>query len=293
MLGIYKHIIRAILLSIKLLRTDLRMSPESEPLVLYDIPTNAQAGHMPWSPNTWKARFVSPSPSSTPTDLPGSFVLNYKHLAYKTTWVELPDIAALCAQLGAPPTGTKPDGTPHYTLPVLFDPRTRRAVADSTQIARYLDETYPDTPRVLDDAGGDAAVAALLWARVTLPLAKVVVARTCAVLNPASEGYFRMTREGLFGARLEELATEEEWKKLEEGLGALGEHLKAVESKDTSSITEPGSITYSEIRVASVLVWARVVYGVDSEEWQRIADMDGGKWGAFLEKFREYEFVDL
>lgn len=60
--------------------------------------------------------------------------------------------------------GAKPDtmaGKPWYTLPIIYDPSTDRVVADSLEIAKYLDEQYPETPNVIPP-GTDALQA--MWA---------------------------------------------------------------------------------------------------------------------------------
>ena len=89
--------------------------------------------------------------------------MNFKQLPYKTEWVEFPDIKAVCQKIGAPPTDIRLqlDGSglqEHYTLPVIYDSSTGKIVAESFAIAEYLDETYPDTPKLLP-AGSAAAIA--------------------------------------------------------------------------------------------------------------------------------------
>ncbi|KAJ7483558.1 hypothetical protein FB451DRAFT_1234964 [Mycena latifolia] len=76
------------------------------PIVFYDIPSTLP--NKCWSPNTWKTRYA----------------LNFKGIPYKTSWVEYPDIEPLSREVGAAPTRNKPDGRPHYTLPMIHDPST-------------------------------------------------------------------------------------------------------------------------------------------------------------------------
>jgi glutathione S-transferase len=57
-------------------------------------------------------------------------------------------LAGLCKKIGAEHTSLKGD-QPHYTLPVIYDPNTNTAVSDSYNIAKYLDEHYPDTPTAI------------------------------------------------------------------------------------------------------------------------------------------------
>lgn len=76
-----------------------------------------------------------------------SFALNIKGIPYRTEWVEYPDIAPLVKSFGLPPNSNSP--IVPYTLPTIYDPRTKRAIMDSAKIAKYLDDEYPDTPAVL------------------------------------------------------------------------------------------------------------------------------------------------
>ena len=82
----------------------------------------------------------------TAPDTRSSLALNIKGLPYRTEWVEYPDIAPLIKSFGLPPNPNAP--TP-YTLPTIYDPRTKRAIMDSMEIAKYLDDEYPETPAVL------------------------------------------------------------------------------------------------------------------------------------------------
>ncbi|EAU82646.1 hypothetical protein CC1G_07928 [Coprinopsis cinerea okayama7 len=100
-------------------------------ITLYDSPCTLPIKAS--SPNTWKARFV----------------LNYKRLPYKTEWVAYHDIASVYTKHGLSAVCKRLDGEEfYYSLPVIYDSTTGKAIADSLQIAKYLDEQYPDTPRV-------------------------------------------------------------------------------------------------------------------------------------------------
>ncbi|TFK67428.1 hypothetical protein BDN72DRAFT_822391 [Pluteus cervinus] len=106
-----------------------------KPITFYDLTSRLRT--KAWSPNTWKTRYT----------------LNYKRLPYTTEWVQMESIAAVYKQTGAEPTQHKRDGTPIYTLPVIFDPNTNRAISDSLQITNYLDKQYPDTPPLIQLPG--------------------------------------------------------------------------------------------------------------------------------------------
>ncbi|KAF8878316.1 hypothetical protein BD779DRAFT_1613060 [Infundibulicybe gibba] len=221
-------------------------------ITFYDIPSTMPGNA--WSPNTWKTRFS----------------LNFKGLAYKTEWVEYPDIEPLCKKLGAAPTETKPTGEPHYTLPVIFDPRTKRAISDSVVIAKYLDEQYPETPKLfpkgthaLQHAFMDAYVQTLdsLWG-FALPQA-------CIRLGPGSEPYFRRTREKSFGMKMEALVPTG---------AARAEKLAQVEAGSGS--TSGGSRT-----TPAGCLGGRGDMGTD-EGWH------GGKLGKLLAAVDKYAAVD-
>lgn len=90
--------------------------------------------------------YTTPTPSALTTP-PSSYLLNIKDLPYRTQWLEYPDIAGYLKALGVPPTA--PGTIAPYTLPAIYDPKTKRFVAESAAIAAYLDDTYPATPAVM------------------------------------------------------------------------------------------------------------------------------------------------
>ncbi|KAI9043862.1 uncharacterized protein KD926_002753 [Aspergillus affinis] len=119
-------------------------------LRLYDIATRPPVEKSCCSPNPWKARLA----------------LNFKGLAYSTSWVGLPDIAQVRSTLKVPPCRKFADGTDFFTLPIVEDPATDSRVGDSFDIAVYLQTTYPNSgagdlfpPQTLDyDFAHDSAL---------------------------------------------------------------------------------------------------------------------------------------
>ena len=179
---------------------------------------------------------------------------------------------------------------------MIYDPASKKAVVDSWDIARYLDDAYPDTPRVFPPGtvALQAAFHDFVWGTLGMPVFMTVIAGTCAALPPRSQEYFRTTREAAFGTKLEALGTEEQWVKVEAAFGTLKGYLeKNGGGKDMLILGEPGKITYSDIQVAAILVWARIIHGGDSKEWKRLASMHDGKWGKYLEQFSKYEAADV
>nr|4LMW_A Chain A, Glutathione transferase [Phanerodontia chrysosporium] len=248
-----------------------------EPIIFYDIPAN-EPRQMAWGPNTWKTRYV----------------LNFKGLKYRTEWVEYPDIEAVCKQIGAPATEKKPDGRDHYTLPVIQDPNTKAVVADSDAIAKYLESTYPDTPRLFPEGTRAFQHAFYQLARpsVLMPIFNIVVARVWKLLRPRSQEYFRATREQMLGKKLEEIGSEDDWNALESGLARIKSSLEA-NGAGKDLLLMGDRVTFADLQLASLFIWLRVSAGEESEDWKRFLSLHEGKWAKFMQQFAAYEFVDV
>ena len=217
--------------------------------------------------------------------------MNYKGLKYRTEWVEFPDIEDVCKKIGAAPTGTKPnDGvTPHYTVPVLYDPSTKVAISDTTNIADYLDKTYPDTPALFPPGtrGLHAAFFPAFHAAVGMPIVRLSVLPTFLYLGDKSLEYFRRTREAWFGKKLEEICPkgevhEKTWKELEAGL------TKVAIWFDAEPFLGGCGPCNADFILASRLLWARTVWGEESNDWQRMKELDGGRWSRYLQSLDEF-----
>ncbi|KAJ7263787.1 hypothetical protein C8J57DRAFT_1718821 [Mycena rebaudengoi] len=244
-------------------------------LTFYDIPST-QPGNA-WSPNTWKTRHS----------------LNYKGIPYKTVWLEYEEIEPVSKRLGAAPTRNKPDGRPHYTLPMIHDPSTGAVVSESIKITEYLDETYPDTPRLFP--AGTAAfqhvfeeyVGSLLLG--TLPLYALPASH--AILNPVSEAYFRRTREALFGKTFEELTPKGEehvksMQKIKDALGKIDGWIK-LNGAECSYIMGD-TISFADVWMVSYLKWIQLVL---PDLWEEIKLWHDGRWASLLQDFEKYAKV--
>lgn len=200
-------------------------------------------------------------------------------------------------KIGAPPTERRADGSPKYTLPALYDPNTRTAVAESAAIARYLDRAYPDTHRVIP-AEADALHAAFDAAFLALSLAHLVpliVPEVPAHLRPRSEAYFRATREVELGAPLQDVAPpgpkrEGHWAGLRGVFGTFAQWLRADGTEKPFFLGE--SIGYADVVLASFVLCFRILHGEDSEEWAEIKSWDEGRWVRLVDAFKQFEAVD-
>ncbi|EGN96349.1 hypothetical protein SERLA73DRAFT_162189 [Serpula lacrymans var. lacrymans S7.3] len=93
----------------------------SQPIILYDTPSKVPGNA--FSGNMLKARRVAQLNSSFLTS-EHMYTLAYKGLAFKSVWVELPDVEERMKAIGAKPTGRRPDGSDFYSLPTIQDPST-------------------------------------------------------------------------------------------------------------------------------------------------------------------------
>ena len=209
-------------------------------------------------------------------------------------WVEYPDIAKTCKELGVGPTGIWPDGSPMYTLPAIHDPYTGTFVADSTAIARYLDATYPDTPRVIPEGTEafhetfEVALTATLAPHVFYLLFPAVYGR----LNAASKPHFKAARESLLGGKLEEWSPlgsetrEQQWAKLEVGLGRVERWLTADGKERRFFMGDKPS--FADFVFAARLVGLKRTTGEESAEWKKVEQWHGGRWVRLLESMEVY-----
>ena len=87
-------------------------------------------------------------------------------------------------------------------VPVIVD--GGRTVADSWEIARYLEAAYPDRPSLFGGAPSPIRFIAAWTDRVVQPaIGRMIIADVLAVLDAKDQGYFRESREKRFGMTLE------------------------------------------------------------------------------------------
>ncbi|KAF9074565.1 hypothetical protein BDP27DRAFT_1287345 [Rhodocollybia butyracea] len=253
---------------------------DDKTIILYDIPF-AEPG-VCWSPNTWKTRYC----------------LNYKGLPYRTEWIHYPDIKPLCLKIGAAPTDFEDDGvTPLYTLPVIYDPTTKRTISESFDIAIYLDITYPNTPRVLPEGthGLQNGFSKLVMART--PRSPWVRLEVVEKLPPGkSQDYFRRTREATYGTKFEEWGPRgrenvKAWAEFQKGLFLLSDHYTKAKEETGGNFLCGDSPTFADFALASILQWCKAGYGSESEEWKDIVTWQKGKWGDFVQSLDNYTQV--
>ena len=139
-------------------------------------------------------------------------------------------------------------------VPVLVDGES--AVADSWEIADYLDRTYPDRPVLFGspDARG-AALFVKRWTEGQLhpALVRLIIADIVKILDPKDVDYFRESREKALGATLEDYvaAKADNLKRLHDVLAPLRFTVK------DSSFLGGEAPAYADYIVFGALQWAR------------------------------------
>ena len=218
--------------------------------------------------------------------------MNYKGIPYRTEWVEFPDIEAVSKKLGIKPTDNKSDGSPLYTLPAIHDPSTGVYIADSIVIAEYLEKTYPNTPSVFpnETAGLQKAFSDIIEKNL-IPVVPFIIPATNLKLNPASEEYFRRTREISFGKKLEDVVPTgstaiEEWGKFEQGLTKIHSYLA-----EKGPYILGDTISWGDFVLFGLVIWFKLIWGEDSKEWKDIASWNGGRWEALIHGLKKYQTV--
>ncbi len=183
-------------------------------------------------------------------------------------------------------------GEPTYTVPFIVDPSTGRAISESFAIAKYLDATYSDTPRLVPE-GTEALQAAYVvaWDSQTGGCTRFVVPKTFGILNEASQIFFRESRERIFGKKIEELLphgdeAKEVWAQYEAGLGKIA---RCYPEKDIWAMGV--SPSFADFVAGGEIYWIRLLLGTDSEEWKALVGWHGGRWGKLEEALRKYATV--
>lgn len=227
------------------------------------------------------------------------FALSVKGLPFRTEWIEYPDIASFLKPRGVVPN-PPPSAFP-YTLPAIYDPHTGKTIMESYEIARYLDETYPDTPKLLpiETRAFELAFQNAFVETVHKFFMPIILLPICEMLNPASQKYFRETREAARGVKLEELSPpgskqrEEQFEKLKKGFSVLTSWFDA--AGDSRLLLtgggpdgDPAKVVHGDTYIAGVLIWARITWGAESEEWKAIESYDGGRWKRYLAFFEKW-----
>jgi glutathione S-transferase len=141
-------------------------------------------------------------------------------------------------------------------VPVIVD--GGQVVHDSSTIAEYLEERYPDRPSLFGSGAGPALTRFIQnWTETVLQpgLIGFVVLDIHRHIGPEDQAYFRQSREERFGRKLEEVVRDRDAR-----LPAFRESLtplrRTVERQDFLGGTAPA---YADYIVFGAFQWARAV----------------------------------
>lgn len=256
-------------------------------ITLFDIPADSVKARS-WSPNTWKARLA----------------ITYKGLAHRTSWVEYPDIKTVLQTHNIGPSAINPDGTPFFSVPAIIDVddttgEIKAALADSLEIAKYLDTAYPDTPKLVTDAEAHEKFVIELRS-IMKPFYFFVFRATLEKLNDRSKAHFSRSHVAAIrgdsdAQTIEEIvvspeALEERWKgDVKSAFDALDHRLG--EEREGKWVLGD-TVSFSDLILAAFLIWSKATLGEESQEWKDVMSWNGGRWERFYQHFSRYEVVE-
>jgi glutathione S-transferase len=141
-------------------------------------------------------------------------------------------------------------------VPVIVD--GGKVVHDSSAIADYLEERYPDRPALFPGAAARGLTKFVQnWTDAALhpAIARLVVHDIWTHLVPADQAYFRTSREAFLGAPLEEVVRDRE-ARLPAFRASLVPLRRTVERQNCVAGDAPA---YADYIVFSALQWARAI----------------------------------
>jgi glutathione S-transferase len=133
-----------------------------------------------------------------------------------------------------------------------------KVVHDSTSIADYLEEHYPERPSLFGGESSRGVVRFVQnWTETVLQpgLIRLVLLDIWHHIGPADQAYFRSDREGRFGMTLEAFVADRD-RRLPEFRSSLDPLRRSVERQDFISGTAPA---YADYVVFGAFQWARAI----------------------------------
>lgn len=159
----------------------------------------------------------------------------------------------------------------HKIVPSIYD--GDKMVSDSWEIAKYLDEAYPDKPALMKGAEGQAhaqLVSNICNAMLFGTAVSMAIYPVSKIIDAESASYFIESREGKFGKKLSEINNDDQ----DAAKAALAKGLGVFEATlGTSDYLGGDAPTYADYTLYGVLKWIDVVA-------YRPVDKDSnvGKW---------------
>jgi glutathione S-transferase len=236
--------------------------------------------------------------------MPCRFILNYKRLRYRTLWIELPDVETTLRSIGAPPSGTRNNGQPIYSLPVLIDPTRNPArpeiISTATFIAEYLETMYPSRPIF---PTGSRALQTLFVHYIqevfSKPLLPILVPLSHQQLNQRSQTHFRQhpsLSSGYTSAHDYGMSSnqplppgprrDQAWLIAKEQFDFLDMVLRKNAGNGDGAVAMGHDLSYADFALCAVMVWIRQI--APSDGWDRVRLWNQGRWERLWERCKPY-----
>jgi len=227
------------------------------------------------------------------------FALNYKGLNYRTQWVNISAIESTCKPLGILPTGVKPNGQPHYTLPAIIDrtdPSNPVILSNSIPIIEYLESTYPPAPGTELFPGGTKAFQVIVIQFVVLKLltfvSKLAMNDMYRSKSPEDQVNLRARIQARFGKPLEEVELkgaerEATWKELEQIMKTVEDAFKENKS---GPFLMGDQVSCADFALCGTLIFFKEIS--PDGLWAGVGSWDGGRWERYLDAFKGWMAVD-
>ncbi|KAJ8090061.1 hypothetical protein PM082_018641 [Marasmius tenuissimus] len=223
-------------------------------ITLYDMGPSNYPKHLGCSPHVRKIIFA----------------LNYKKIPFKLVPLPLDSIEPTAKSIGAAPTTTSADGSPKYTIPFIHDDDNDQVISDSLAIAKYLDEAYPDTPKLFaegsEKAQGDLINALMVSMRTLLP----IVTPKLQALASEEMKEARKRRGQVYGSG-DPLTKEQETEAWNKSKQAFEKVVADGNARD--------DYVYANLVLAALAWTAGIALGEDSEEWREMRSWGNGRLG--------------
>jgi glutathione S-transferase len=165
----------------------------------------------------------------------------------------------------------------HSKVPVLID--DEKVLSESFDICTYLEESYPQTPRIFGGAGGRenaALIDNLIITGLYPTITRLIVRDIAEKLSPVDHEYFRTSREQRLGGTLEDIqrGRDKERERLAVFLKPYRRRL------DVAPFLGGQSLLFSDIALAASFCWAKATSSYDTFNGDPV-------FGAWFEKVLE------
>ncbi|KAK1223655.1 hypothetical protein PQX77_013477 [Marasmius sp. AFHP31] len=214
------------------------------------------------------------------------FALNYKGIPYTSIEVSLTELESTAKSIGAAPTMNYTDGSVKYTVPMIQDSTTGRVVSDSFKIAEYLDETYPDTPRIIP--AGTRMLQSTFCTSVILtlqPLMPIIQPVAVAKFLPpeVAESYKKLFGEESLKLTLSAEEQAEIWTKVVQGFRLMAEGYGNCAEDDSPFVMGGEKPMFADMFMTGLLWWTKLAFE-DTRAWKDIVALGDGKIGRLIEE---------